>query len=91
METNYPELADKEGKKAIQIDKTTKAITINRSLFFPTDSGPEPIRTAITAFLQDNPARLNNMRALLNASQAGSSTIEGGITDSNYATTLMST
>ena len=90
LETNYPELADKEGKKAIQIDKTTKAITINRSLFFPTDSGPEPIRTAITAFLQDNPARLNNMRALLNASQAGSSTIEGGITDSNYATTLMS-
>ena len=91
LETNYPDIAeDADGQKAIEINPETKKVTINKRMFLPQDDAPKgEIVTAISKFLQASPARLNNMRALMNANAAGQSTIEGGVADSNYATNLM--
>ena len=90
LETSYPALAEnEEGNKAIEINPDTQRVTINKNMFLPEGGAPQgEIVTAITKFLQASPARLNNMRALMNANNAGQSTIEGGAT-SNYATNLM--
>ena len=85
LENNYPELAEQNGKKTIEMQEDG-TVKINKELFLPTTETPNPeIQTAVTKFLQINSSKLNSMRALANANK---SVKEGGA--SNYATQLMS-
>ena len=95
LEINAPELQPPEGSdrpRAIIINDQGE-VTLNQSLLLNESGDGATVHGSVishvTSFLQANPGRLNAMRALQQASQAGQPDAEGKLTQNNYATQLM--
>ena len=83
-----PHIQD-ENNQAITIDDQG-TVTLNRQLFMKDNVITDQVQNVISKFLQDNPARLNSMRALLLTYESSKSTADGDPTSvDNYATQLM--
>ena len=69
--------------------KEDGSVEIKKEIFQPDGNTPNAdLQSAVSKFLQMNPARLNNMKALLNAADAASG--ENKADGKSYATNLMS-
>jgi len=83
-----PHIQD-ENNQAITIDGQG-TVTLNRQLFMKDNKITDQVQNVISKFLQDSPARLNSMRALLLTYESSKSTADGDPTSvDNYATQLM--
>ena len=76
-------------KNAITIDEGSGTVKLNKSFFMRENQVTEVVKDHVTGYLQDNPGRLNAIRALLRAAEDSQSNVEDGVTEGQNAPTQL--